>query len=131
MRPCADAREERTMAGTSSPPEAEPAGFAGKPIPLPDEITAPFWEATRQGRLAIQRCPACGFYIHAPQVVCPRCGNEALEVRDVSGRGTVYSFTVVRESATRGFEPPYLIGFVELEEQPGLIYLTNLVEVEP
>jgi uncharacterized OB-fold protein len=52
-------------------------------------------------------------------------------MREVSGKGAVYAFTTVRESATVGFTPPYVVGFVELAEQAGLLYLCNLVEVAP
>jgi len=50
---------------------------------------------------------------------------------EVSGRGTLYSFAVMHESYMRGFEPPYLIAQVELEEQPGLRLTANLVGCDP
>ena len=58
-----------------------------RPLPLPDEASAPFWEAAAQGRLAIQRCGGCGKWNHAPSIACPTCGGFALVFADVSGRG--------------------------------------------
>jgi uncharacterized protein len=46
----------------------------------------------------------------------------------VSGRGTVWSFTVNRYAWTPALEPPYVIAEVELEEQPGLRLLTSIVD---
>jgi uncharacterized protein len=77
----------------------------------------------------IQRCQACGFYLHPPGVVCPRCLSESLVPTEVSGRGQVYAFTVARQAfdATFASSVPYLIALVELDEQPGLRMITNLV----
>jgi uncharacterized OB-fold protein len=99
-----------------------------RPAPSPNKITRFYWEAARERRLVIQRCEECGHYIHWPQVVCPRCGSERLGAAEVSGRGTVYSFTIVHHIFHPGFASPYNLAIVELEEQPGLRMLTNIVE---
>lgn len=108
--------------------EAAPA--YGKPLPQPTSITRPFWEAARAHRLAIQGCASCGRYVFYPRPFCPHCGGE-LAWSDVSGRGTVYSFTVARRPTARAFEPdvPYVIAIVELAEGPRLT--TNVVGCAP
>lgn len=104
----------------------------GKPIPIPDELTAPFWEAAKDHTLAIQRCVACGFYNHPPVVFCPRCNAREPDFRfePVSGRGTIRSWVVVRDSLVKGFEDrvPWVNVLVELEEQPDLFFFASLLD---
>jgi uncharacterized OB-fold protein len=101
-------------------------------VPVPDEVTAFFWEGAKQERLLILRCDDCGFYLHAPRTVCKRCNGFSLTPTEVSGRGTLYSYTI----AVHPFHPwleqrlPYVLAVVELEEQPNLKLLTNIVECD-
>jgi uncharacterized OB-fold protein len=89
----------------------------------PSEVTAGFWAATARGELAIQRCTACSRFQHPPRAVCAACGGTDLAFASVSGRGTLYSHTVVE----RAFLPelrlvvPYAIGLVDLAEGPRLM----------
>ena len=108
-------------------------GRLAKPIPAPDALTEPYWDAARREVLAIQRCSDCRLYIHPPDAVCPACNSEALAFETVSGRGRVYSYTVVRDNVTRGFEDqaPYVVALIELEEQERLIVVTNLLGLAP
>ncbi|MEE9285846.1 MAG: Zn-ribbon domain-containing OB-fold protein [Dehalococcoidia bacterium] len=103
------------------------------PIPVPDEVTRPFWDAAREGRLVIQRCLDCRRYYHPPQVICPRCVSSTLEFQPVSGRGTVHSYSIMRDRRVMGFEDrvPYVTVLVELEEQPLLTMVTNLLDAAP
>ena len=81
-------------------------------------------------RLVLQKCADCGRYAQLPSVlVCGYCGSEDLHWSQVSGRATIYSFTVVRQATTRGFDDdvPYVVVSVELAEQSGLLMVTNLV----
>jgi uncharacterized OB-fold protein len=77
----------------------------------------------------IQRCRATRRYFHPPQLVCPCCGACDLDFEAVSGRGTIYSFVVMRDQRVQGFEDrvPYVNVWVELEEQPLLLLVSNLV----
>jgi uncharacterized protein len=99
-------------------------------LPEPDELTAFFWEGARHGQLRIQRCQACGCYVHPPKPVCPACLSFHLEPETVSGRGRVYSYTVGVQAFHPWFESrlPYLLAVVELDEQPNLKLVTNLVD---
>jgi len=103
-----------------------------KSIPLPDRTSAFFWSAASESRLAVQRCNRCGAWHHPPVIACPQCQSEDVRPTDVSGRGTVYSFTVVRQAFDPAYaeELPYLVALVELEEDPSLRLLSNLVELE-
>jgi uncharacterized OB-fold protein len=98
------------------------------PVPVPDDITAEFWEAARQGVLKIQRCGDCGAYQQPPGALCGQCASAGLRFEQVSGQGTVYAYTETRSGARHpafAAKAPYLVGLVELAEQPGLLMHTN------
>ena len=99
------------------------------PIPVPDIDSAPFWEGLRRHQLAILRCADCRFFVHPPQASCPRCLSLDVVAEAVSGRGTVYSFTVANREFAPGIKPPYVAALVDLVEQDGLRLVTNLVNV--
>jgi uncharacterized OB-fold protein len=97
-----------------------------RPHPVATPETKHFWDGTAQGELRLQRCRACGSTYFPPQPYCPQCGSDDVDVVVSSGRGLLYSY-VISHLSVPGFEPPYVIGVVELEEGPRL--LTNIVDV--
>ncbi|HLW71560.1 MAG TPA: OB-fold domain-containing protein [Candidatus Binataceae bacterium] len=102
-----------------------------KPVPLADELSAPFWAAAREGRLVVQRC-VCGYYNHPPRQVCDQCLSQELKFVPVSGRGKIYSFTIMHQRDVAGFESeaPFLNLVVELDAQPMLLMVANLPAAE-
>src|SRR5438270_5271154 len=84
------------------------------PLPALEPETEHFWRACRAGRLEITCCLGCGWYVHPPRPVCPRCGCRDLGWEPVSGRATVASFTINHQRWMPGLEVPYTIGLVEL-----------------
>lgn len=104
-----------------------------KPAPEPDDVSAFYWRGAAEGTLLVQRCAACGFLSHPPDVACTRCGALVLDPTPMSGLGTVYSFTIVRQAFDPAFlsEIPYAVALVELDEQPGLVVLANIVGIAP
>ena len=94
----------------------------GRPVPLLDAVTAPYWEATTRGELLVQRCPACAHRQFYPRAVCVRCGTTP-EWLTTSGRGVVHTFTVVRQNLVPPFDAwtPYAVAIVELEEGPRIM----------
>ncbi len=103
-------------------------------LPVPDELTEPYWEATRRGALAIQQCGSCLRFQHPPVYFCTDCHDEDAELAfaDVSGRGAIYSYYIHEDSDIRAFgeKTPYPVVMVELEEQPGLFVLANLLDCD-
>ena len=92
-------------------------GFADAFIgPGPD---AQFLDHLRSGQFCLQLCRDCGHYHFPPRVVCPRCGFGAMEWRRASGRGTVYSSSVVRRRAERGGD--YNVAIIETAEGPRMM----------
>lgn len=102
-----------------------------KPLPAVTPEAKPFWDAAAQDQLVMQRCRDCRAWIWTPRPLCNECGSERLDWTPMSGKGTVYSFTVIRQVVGRGaskaFEPdiPYVVAWVDLEEGPRMI--TNIV----
>ena len=88
--------------------------------------TSPFWDATAVGQLALPRCTKCGATIWYPKSFCPLCASSSVEWVPVSGRGTVYSFSITRKGAgVWADHSPYVVAYVELDEGPRV--LTNIV----
>ena len=97
-------------------------------LPHEDAIIAPFWAATRERKLVIQYCSTCAQFQWYPRAICISCATENLTWREVSGKGTVDSWTTVHRAPTEGFVPPYVIARVLLSEK--VIMLTRLVGIE-
>jgi hypothetical protein len=87
------------------------------------ELTAPYWEAARVGRLLVQECRSCRQVWHPPLPRCPHCHAADPGWRQVSGDGTVYTYTVVRHPTHFAFadKVPYVLAIVELAEGPRLV----------
>jgi len=98
-------------------------------LPRPTSLSAPFWAAAARHQLVIQRCRDDGRYEWTPQQACSRCLRETLEWTPASGRGTVYSFSVVTRPAVPGLAVPYIVAIVELAEGPRM--LTRLRGLDP
>jgi uncharacterized OB-fold protein len=110
--------------------EATAEFVAGRPLPLLDNVSRPWWEATARGELLYQECPACGHRQFYPRSICTRCAAEP-EWRTASGRGKVHTFTVVRQNYAPPFKrwAPYTVAIVELEE--GVRIEGNVVGIDP
>jgi uncharacterized protein len=100
-------------------------------VPAEDDDTRPYWEAAHDHRLELQRCAGCGRLQFPPRPRCPGCLSTDLTWTEVSGRGHVYSFTIVYAPVVRGLEPPYAVAQVELDDQPGLCLVANIVNCDP
>jgi len=99
-----------------------------KPLPAIDDLTRPFWHAATQHQLMIQHCQDCNYFNHPPRPLCDACLSQRLEFVLVSGRGTVYSYTIMHQPNIAGFEKeiPYINMLVELDEQPQLFMVSYL-----
>jgi uncharacterized OB-fold protein len=102
-----------------------------RPLPALEAHTEAFWRACRAGRLEFTRCVACDWFIHPSRPICPRCRGRNLTVAEVSGRASLYSYTINHQAWFPGQAVPYIIGLVELVEQAGLRLTTNIVGCAP
>jgi uncharacterized OB-fold protein len=92
-----------------------------RPFPARDRDTAPFWEAQANHELKFQRCSQCRHVRFPVGPMCPQCRSFDFDWVASSGRGVVYSYTVVRHQTHPAFEVPYTIVLVTLDEGPRLI----------
>lgn len=100
-----------------------------KPIPVPDGISAAFFDGARQGRLMLQHCMACDRWSFPVRERCPHCFAAKLAWRQASGRGTLYTFTIMHQVMNPGFaaHAPYNVAQVDLEE--GVRMVSNVVGI--
>jgi uncharacterized OB-fold protein len=99
-------------------------------LPTPDIDTQPFWDAAKEHKLLVKRCGACGAHFHYPRPFCPKCWSADVSWVEASGRGTVYTFSVVHQNDLPPWPSrvPYVAAIVELEEGPRL--MSMVVECE-
>ena len=100
------------------------------PLPVPTELTRPFWDAAKQHDLQVQRCRAGNHLFLYPREYCPVCLSDDLEWVSVSGKGRVYTYTVVHRAADPRFQAqvPYVYAVIQLNEGPRLI--SNVVDCD-
>ena len=106
----------------------------GKVLPLRvppylDPVNTAFWTGGKRGELLIIHCSDCGWWTHPAAPRCRRCRGANVHPEPVSGKAKVVSYTVNYKDWIPGSEP-YIIGQVELLEQPGLFLTTNLIDIE-
>jgi hypothetical protein len=97
---------------------------------VPTPVTQPFWDATREHRLLLQRCNN-GHSFYYARTHCPECLSHELEWVEAGGRGKLYSYTVARREQSPEFaaDVPYIIAAIVLDEGPRMTSL--LVEADP
>jgi uncharacterized OB-fold protein len=93
------------------------------PAPQVNAETQTFWDGARDGRFLIKRCEDCETAHWYPRALCPFCGSGRTSWVEGSGRGEIYSFSVMRRAA-----PPYAIAYVTLDEGPTM--MTNIVDCD-
>jgi hypothetical protein len=99
-------------------------------LPTTDELSGFFWTSGKDGTLRFLKCAACSYLIHPPAPICPQCHCREAEPSEVSGRGTLHSFTV-NHQPWDGVGDVYVIGLVTIDEQADVRLTTNIVDVEP
>jgi uncharacterized OB-fold protein len=103
-----------------------------KPVPIISSWAKPFWEAAREGKFIYQKCKDCKTNVFYPRIACTNCFSDNLEWVESSGKGTVYTYTVVESNPPSAFIPdlPFVIAIVKLEEE-GVQMLSNIVGCDP
>jgi uncharacterized OB-fold protein len=102
-----------------------------KPLPVPDSESRPFWEGARARRLMLQRCASTGQFQFPPTTFCQGAGLERPYWVEASGRGTVFSWIVVRHPTPKDIyadDVPYAVGLITLEE--GCRITGNIVGID-
>jgi len=102
-----------------------------RPLPRTDEFdTREFWAATGNKELKYQQCDSCGTVVFYPRRHCTGCTDGRLSWKTASGKGRVYSYSVVRQSYHPFFrnQVPYAVAWIDLDEGPRI--LSNVVGVD-
>ncbi len=102
-----------------------------RPLPTLDEPdSGEFWRATATKELKFQRCDSCATTIWYPRPHCTGCLDGTLAWHSSNGFGTLYSYSVVRQSYHPFFRNlvPYSVAYVDVDE--GFRILTNVVGIE-
>ena len=102
-----------------------------RPIPIPDDVSKPFWDACNEKRLVVQICTACNRMQFPFDKTCSgrgACGSSNLETKEVAGRGKVDDYVVIYDTRLRSWAAvqPYNVAMIQLEEDPGVQFLSNL-----
>jgi hypothetical protein len=99
-----------------------------KLIPVPDDVSKPFWDAINEKRLVVQNCTSCNTLQYPPRPNCTQCGADTLEWKDTSGKGHILSFFVTYDGRYQRRIPdqPYNVAVVTLDDDPGINFYANL-----
>lgn len=102
-------------------------------VPVPDILTQPYWDGCKNHVITVQQCQSCGRKRHRPAAGCHWCGGQGVDWVQLSGRGSLYTYTVVH----RAFHPslaeevPYVVGLVAAEEDLTVRFHTRILECDP
>ena len=91
--------------------------------PVANLETKAFWDAAAEGKLMVGKCTACGTLYYYPRAICPSCFSDKTQLQQVSGSGTIYTYSVMRRAPV-----PYAIAYVTLAEGPTM--MTNIVDCD-
>ncbi len=102
-----------------------------KPLPQADPVTQPYWDSLKAHAMQIQRCNDTGKFFFYPRGLSPFTLSGNISWEPVSGKGTLYAFTIVQLNRAPGFadELPYVVALIELDE--GVRLMSNLIDVTP
>ncbi|RMG63364.1 MAG: Zn-ribbon domain-containing OB-fold protein [Calditrichaeota bacterium] len=82
-------------------------------------------------RLVGSQCPQCQNLFFPPRQVCPHCYNSELSEFVFSGKGSVYSFTVLYQTTPKfEFQIPYIVALIDLNEGPRITAQLTDVDAE-
>jgi hypothetical protein len=93
------------------------------PAPVIYDWNREFFRGGIHGQLMLQRCTRCHRLIYYPRILCPHCLCEEYQWVAVTGRGTIYSYSVVWRPLHAAFESqvPIILVIVDLEEQVQMV----------
>lgn len=99
-----------------------------RPLPKPTEYTRPYWESAKQNKLVIQKCSSCESLQFYPRPYCISCLSDEMDWVEVSGRGTIYTYTINHRSPNSYMQDkvPYVVAIIELEE--GIRMMANIID---
>lgn len=100
-----------------------------KPLPEITPDGESFWKGTKRHELLLPRCNACGKLFFYPRSRCVHCFSTDIKWEKVTGKGSIFSYTIVYRTPFEGFDVPYVLAVIKLDEGPML--LSNVIDCEP
>ena len=100
-------------------------------LPALSVESSPFWQGGGADHLMIHFCNDCERYFHPPGPICPRCTGDNIAPREVSGKGVVATYTINHQRWHPELDGPFVIAMVELDEQAGLRFVSNVIDCDP
>lgn len=85
--------------------------------PTIDVDSENWWAAVQDGRLMVNRCRSCTQASLYARPFCPHCWSEDVELQPATGRGRLYTWSVIHQPASA----PYVVAMVDLTEGPRLM----------
>ena len=97
-------------------------------IPVPDEVSQPFWDAVQERRLIDQKCSGCNTLQYPPRAACQDCNSSDLSWVETSGKGHVLTWGVLEDShlPVRAADQPLNLAVDTLDEDPNINFYSNL-----
>jgi uncharacterized OB-fold protein len=91
----------------------------------------PFWDSLKARNVTVQRCDSCGKFRHVPKEICTQCFSTGFSWAPISGRGVVYTYTIVRRAPTPAYQEdaPYAIVHVTMDE--GFRMIGTMTGIDP
>ncbi|MBT4521225.1 MAG: nucleic acid-binding protein [Halieaceae bacterium] len=90
-----------------------------------------YWEGIKQRKLVFQKCGECETFSHPPRVMCPNCKAQNWVWVESSGKGRVYSWTVLRQEVHPAFRVPFEVVLIEMDNEEGVRIVSNMVDCNP
>ena len=97
-------------------------------VPLPDEVSKPFWDAVQERRLIVQHCTSCNSLQYPPRPRCLDCNSESLDWKDTSGKGHILTWGILEDShlPVKAADQPLNLAVVTLDDDPRINFYSNL-----
>lgn len=94
-----------------------------------DQWTQPFWDAAKEHRLVGAKCGSCGTFRLPPSPMCPKCHSQKIDWVQLSGTGTIYTYTIITRAMSPSMEPfiPYVPAVITLDGGGGTRLVSNIV----
>ena len=110
---------------------AAEGGFQVRYTPSPSGFSAEFYQHCARGELRFQRCTPCGRFRHYPRPACPNCLSREFTWERSSGRGTVYTWTIVRGPTLPAFQDNLPYNVVDVLMDEGVHFVSEILDCAP
>jgi uncharacterized OB-fold protein len=98
------------------------------PQPMADNASVPWWQAAAEHKLMVQRCTDCALQRLPAAPICSSCRSDGADWQEISGRGQLYTYTIVQRAMAADLQLPFVIAVIDLEGAEGVRIISNMVD---